>query len=191
MPRGKVAFVVEGELEKDFLQKQCATKTVIRKIPSNGENVAIERLASMIKAILDTLDNPTRVFVILDRERRQAAAEELEATLLNEIVSRGIALPISVHIADRMVENWIIADPEALASEQLVIDATEGTEGVGGKGKLKKAFRDQNQTYSERVDGVRLLERSVASVIATNSPSFSRLYASMQAAALPCAWIQR
>ncbi|SRR6266567_5964852 len=191
MPRGKVAFVVEGELEKDFLQNQCGHKTVIRKIPSNGDDVLIQRLAEMVKAILDTLRNPIQVFVILDREKRDVAATDLENMLLKELLKRGATGAISIHFADRMIENWIIADQTALASEHLTVEAPEGTEGIGGKGKLRQAFKAHHQTYSERVDGVRLLEKCTASVVAETSPSFSRLYSNIRAAELPCAWIER
>ena len=191
MPKGKVAFVVEGELEKDFLQNQCGHKAVIRRIPSNGEGVLVQRLAEMVKAILDTLRNPTHVFVILDREKRDIAARDLESTLLGELVKRGAKGVINVHFADRMIENWILADQHALDSERLTVEAPDGTEGTSGKGKLRQAFRAHHQTYSERVDGVRLLEKCAASVVAENSASFSRLYSNIKAAELPCAWMNR
>jgi hypothetical protein len=189
MPKGKAAFIVEGDLEKDFLQKQCNNKSIIRKIPSNGENVPIERLAAMVKAILDTLKNSSHIFVILDRETRDATAEQLEQELLGSLVAKGAMGAIYVHFADRMIENWIISDTKVLMDESLEIGATEGTEGIGGKGQLKQAFKRQKQSYSERIDGVRLLEKCAASALAQNSPSFARLYIRLQGANLGCPWL--
>ncbi len=191
MPKGKVVFVVEGELEKDFLQKQCGTQSIIRRVPSNGEDVALGRLALMVRAILLTIKNPSKVFVILDREMRDRGASECEAELLSELRGLGINTDISVHFADRMVENWIIADSRALLSEDLIVDVTDGAEGFGGKSRLKQAFRVRELTYSERVDGVRLLNKCSASAIAQKCESFARLYNSVKNAEVHCEWIER
>ena len=90
-----------------------------------------------------------------------------------------------------MVENWIIADSRALLSEDLIVDVTDGAEGFGGKSRLKQAFRVRELTYSERVDGVRLLNKCSASAIAQKCESFARLYNSVKNAEVHCEWIER
>lgn len=192
MPRGKMIFIVEGDLERIFLQRQCGNKLIIRKIPCNGDSVSIERIAIMVKSILAIIRNPGDVFVVIDREGRSETAEEIEQLILGQLNGIVAGVLFSIHIADRMTENWILAEGNALLSENLEVDEMHGGyEGCGGKAKLKTAFKKLNSTYSETVDGVRLLEKCIPSVIAGNSPSFFRLYHQLINKLDSCAWVTK
>jgi hypothetical protein len=192
MPKGKMVFIVEGDLEKKFLEKQCKSHLIIRKIPSNGDSVCIDKIVSMIRAIVELINNPGEIFVVLDREGRVETAEQLEqiiSTKLNEIFPRKL---LSIHIADRMIENWIIADIDVLLSEGLEIEGDPTMfEGCGGKAKIKAAFRKNNSSYSETVDGVRLLEKCMPTVLAQKSASFSRLYPRLLEKVGFCTWVTK
>lgn len=190
MPRSKPIFIVEGDLEKEFLQKHCDSKSIIRKIPSNGRNVPVDRLAEMVIAILEAIRNPTRVFVIVDREGRDISSSVLEESLLNRLTELGAQGSISVHVPDRMIENWILADHDACAAEHLDVDLPGSAEGCSGKSVIKGAFRQTRQAYSERIDGVRLLTSCKPEVIAQNSPSFARLHEQLAPVVSTCRWLE-
>lgn len=192
MPKGKMVFIVEGDLEKKFLEGQCKKHLIIRKIPSNGDSVSIERIAMMIKTIISLINNPGNIFVIIDREGRAESAIDLEQLILDRLSGVAPGCQISIHVADRMIENWILAEKNVLTAESLVVEETiESFEGCGGKSKLKAAFKKINSSYSETVDGVRLLERCIPSVIADKSPSFSRLYLKLIVEVGFCSWVTK
>lgn len=192
MPKGKLVFIVEGDLEKKFLEKQCKSHFIIRKIPSNGDSVSVVRIIAMIKAIIELINNPGDIFVIIDREGRSETSEELEQFIFDGLVGAAPGSQFSIHVADRMIENWIIAEQRVLISENLEVEINSGKfEGCGGKAKLKAAFKKIDSSYSETVDGVRLLERCIPSIIAKNSPSFSRLYPKLLTNIGFCSWVTK
>lgn len=192
MPRGKTVFIVEGELEKKFLSRQCNDKLVIRKIQSNGNKVSVDCIAKMVKSILRLIRNPGDIFVVIDREGRDETSEELEQLIHGKILAAVPGIVLSVHVADRMIENWILADGKALSSENLEIEGVlSGFEGCGGKARIKAAFKKNNSSYSETVDGVRLLERCIPAVIAQNSASFSRFYQELLQKVGFCGWVTK
>ena len=189
MPKGKVTFIVEGELELAFLKNQCGSKAIFRKVPSNGDDVSMECLTKMVAAIVGMGPEPEVLFVILDREHRALTALQLEQDLERRIVALSLSSKLSVHFADKMVENWIIADDEAMIKSGLQIEVGKlGTEGCGGKSKLKEAFKKKRLSYSERIDGPKLLNACSAKKLAANSPSFKRLADALKANSIECHW---
>ena len=127
--------------------------------------------------------------MILDREHRALTALQLEQDLERRIAALSLSSKLSVHFADKMVENWIIADDEAMIKSGLQIEVGKlGTEGCGGKSKLKEAFKKKRLSYSERIDGPKLLNACSAKKLAANSPSFKRLADALKANSIECHW---
>lgn len=192
MPKGKVTFIVEGDLELTFLKCQCRNSSVVRKVPSNGDDVSMECLAKMVKAIVQVGNEPSSLFIVLDREHRHASSEELENDLGMRLQTMGLAGNLHVHFADRMIENWILADQSVLNANQLEVKlGSGGTEGIGGKSKLKEAYKKKGLSYNERLDGSKLLSQCSAKTLATNSSSFKRLSESLTAEKISCNWAKK
>lgn len=189
MPKGKVTFIVEGDLEMTFLKNQCGNSSIIRKVPSNGDDVSMDCLAKMVHAIVGMGPEPTCLFVILDREHRLVTSVQLEVELINRLKALKVADNCHVHFADRMIENWIISDDAVLNANQLEVNlGKDGTEGCGGKAKLKEAFKKNRLSYSERIDGTKLLSKCSAKKLATASISFRRLSDALIAENIGCHW---
>ena len=73
---------------------------------------------------------------------------------------------IRVGVADRMIENWILADWERSIGN--IEEKPTLTDGIHGSGKLKHHLG----TYDKRTNGVNLFKKCRSKIIYENSPSF-------------------
>jgi hypothetical protein len=109
------------------------------------------------------------IVILTDREKRNDAfltvAAELNREILEQLASKKLTADIRIGVADRMIENWILADANALGNHA---EIPAETDGFGGKGLMKRIM----PTYSETVDGPDLFFKADASKMYENSPSF-------------------
>lgn len=192
MPKGLPVFLVEGHLEHDFLEEICGKKkSRVLKIP-NGKTVSPKVIARQVIAQVSMLaEEPSYVTVVADREQRAESAIDVENEIANELQQQGLMIPFSVHVPDKMIENWILADVNVLNGEGLSISLAVPAEGCHGKSVLDAAFRKKRSKYNERIDGVKLLKLCKASTVSSVSPSFQRLRLQLKNIFLGCHWIQR
>jgi Domain of unknown function (DUF4276) len=162
------AFIVDGFTELTIIQRLCPNRPIKRSI--NGKNVSLKRAAAEIVTIIRTMNNRYYPIVILtDREKRPddflTIADDLKREIVEQLVSKKMTADIRIGIADRMIENWLLADADSLGNPtEIPIE----TDGFGGKGLMKKLM----PTYSETVDGPDLFFKADASKMYENSPSF-------------------
>ena len=191
MPRGIPVIIVEGHLEHIFIRENCGTRIKVLKL-SNGDSVSPGALAKQIYYQLAALSvQPSYVAILADRESRTEESIDLENLITQALGTYKVTLPFSVHVPDKMIENWIIADSEVLEKEKLELGLVCGTEGCNGKAKLKQAFKNNNRKYSETEDGPRLLRRCSASKIRHVSPSFARFHSALAQAIPECHWLNK
>ncbi len=162
------AFIVDGFTEQLIIQQLCPNRPIRRSI--NGKDVSLKRAAAEIVAIIRRLNNRNYPIIILtDREERPDSfltmATELKREILEQLPSINKPADIRIGVADRMIENWILADAEALGNAPEIPPETDG---LGGKGLMKKIM----PTYSETVDGSALFFKADVSKMYENSPSF-------------------
>ena len=90
-----------------------------------------------------------------------------------------------VGVADRMIENWILADWESLRMSIPNLPAEPpSVEGRNGKGILRRLLRDQG--YSATIDGPKLLRKARPSFIQRQSKSFDEFRRQL---AISCWWL--
>jgi len=184
------AFLVEGDLEKIFVQNVCPGSPV-RKINCNGDSVSIEAIATRIGTLGRLLQRRCRTLVIVfDRERRAESCEQIEAALRRAMAAENLNTEIVVGIPDRDIEVWILGDPDMLrAGARLRADVCLACEdGVKGKSKLKSLLAEGIH-YVETVHGPEWLKKARPSVICQNSASFARFKDAMRA--FDCWWLKQ
>lgn len=182
----KPAFLIDGYTEKLILGRICPDSTV-RRIDMNGRNVRISSMATKIASIIRTLGNRFYPIVILvDREGREISKKDMEEKLTEELEKLDINCNLIVGVADKMIENWIIADWDNIKEYTGTKDSKpEITDGIGGKGAIKKVLPD----YQETLDGVQLFIGSNPHIMKENSPSFNSFSQKIQG--IKCDWINK
>jgi Domain of unknown function (DUF4276) len=178
-----VAFLVDGHLEQSFINNVCSGKTLVRRIGLNGNTVATKAIAQRIKAQAALLRNCRKIVICLDLEDRKMTFQEFEKEIEDELDKLGIKKEqIIINVVDQMIENWILADPDANG-----LDHNGPADGVGGKGKIKKLVRN----YHETIEGVEMLKKCRPSLMKQKSPSFDSFYKKTEAHIKPCWWLER
>lgn len=177
----KPAFLVDGLTEKRFVQRACKGRPV-QILNCNGETVAPGAIAKRAASLIRLWGGRCFPIVILvDRESRQEGASEFAETLSRAIRDEGIEDEVIVGVADRMIENWMIADP-ALWPDFEEIDSVDGISGVS-------VIKRRLGSYNKAANGPELLHRCRASEIRTRSTSFSAF--ADQLSRLRCSWLRR
>lgn len=177
----KPAFLVDGVTEQKFIQSICKDRPV-KIINCNGEKVSVEAIARRAASLIRLWGGRCfPVVILVDRESRNRSASGFCEDLLNAIRAEGIRDEIIVGVADRMIENWMIADP-------LLWPGADNIEDVDGHHGLS-LVRLRCQSYDKAANGHDLLRRSRASEIARRSASFRSLFD--QLGRFKCAWLRR
>lgn len=170
----KPAFIVDGFTEKLILEEICPGSKITRT-DLNGKTVTIKAIGKKISALIKLLGNNFYPIIILvDKEDRQESCEILIRELTEELIENGCGdQDIRVFFADRMIENWIIADWKILNRQEEKPLKTDGLRG-------SKIIKDSFGTYSKTIDGVKLFLKCNSRTIYDNSPSFKRMIDSIQ-----------
>ncbi|MBS1522432.1 MAG: DUF4276 family protein [Bacteroidetes bacterium] len=164
------AFIVDGFTERNIVQQICPGKP-IRRTDLNGKNVSIEAIAKKIASLIRLLNNRHYPIIILvDKEDRNMSNEEMCQKLRQLIIEEGINdIELKIGVADRMIENWILADWGKITQNAA---KPENTDGLKGSSRLKELLG----SYGKTTDGVDMFINADPSIIYQNSPSF-RLFA--------------
>lgn len=184
-----VAFIVEGDLEQDFVQNACP-RSPVRRLGCNGDTVTIEAIAKRVGTLGRLLQRKYGVLIVVfDREKRSESCDEIKNSLIQALYSEGITSRIVIGIPDRDIETWIVADPEMLRSSAKIVQDRQIDCCEGRKGKTAiKSLLAEGHYYVETVHGHIWLKKSRASVVASNSASFAAFASELSD--LDCWWLQ-
>ena len=160
------AFIVDGHTEQCFIGAICPGHP-IQRTNLNGKSVTINAIAKKMASMIRLFGNRHYPIIILvDREDREASIDDLAIELNEALVNEGITNEdIRIGFADRMIENWIIADFEKIAD---IKSKPEQTDGLKGSSIIKK----HKGTYNKVIDGVRFLLSVDKSIVYNESPSY-------------------
>lgn len=175
-------YLVDGITEQRFIQLVC--KNVSVKLTNlNGKSVATSALAKRIASLIRIWKGRYHpIIIVVDREKRQESAEEFAADLLAKIRLEQIEDVLIVGVADRMIENWMIADP-SLWPGQNIPPNVDGTAGAS----IVKGYLDGS--YDKVANGPQLLLRSRPKEISKRSPSFAALRTQLDQ--VNCHWLRK
>lgn len=160
------AFIVDGFTEKLVIGKLCPGKPISRT-ELNGKSVSIKAIANKVASFIRLYDNKYYpIIIVVDRESREETCTDLCQELNNELEKLGfIKKDIRICFADRMFENWIIADWSVLESEN---EKPKITDGLKGSSEIKKILG----SYSKTTEGVELFLKCNLEVVYKYSDSF-------------------
>ncbi len=174
------------------LQKEFGITPQFRKAPSNGHTVTPEGYANGVQGIVNLAlnSNYLHIFCILDREKRTITAAKLTEQIRTELISiiqknskishDELDRKIKIVVADRMMENWIIADVEGIKEKHDLIKDTaiqQKYDGMSGVNVLK-GFMKIN--YHKVQHAPILLKAISIDRAASNSPSFKKLLSALE-----------
>ena len=181
------AYIVEGFTEKLFLAEICSGHP-IKRLEINGKNVSLEAIIDRIESLAVLLKGRhSPIVVLFDREERDASSSAIAAEIERELRRRRPQEDFVIGVADRMIENWIVADWEALRNLDGSLSPTAPLcEGSNGKAVLRKALGKQG--YSTTVNGPALLKAARPSVIKDRSASFASFVSRLR---IDCWWLRR
>jgi len=161
------AFIVDGFTEKLIIEKICPGKT-IKRADINGKNVTLDAIAKKIASLIRLLNNRYHpIIILIDKEERNESISDIINSLHSKIVENGItSCDIRIGVADRMIENWIIADWACISSKMSTKPIV--TEGINGTSVIKK----NKINYNKTTDGVNLFLLANQKIIYKNSESY-------------------
>jgi hypothetical protein len=141
------AFIVEGQMEQRLLGRICPGNP-IRRIGCNGDHVEIERVCDFIETHIRLLGNRHHpIFVIFDREKREAGAEAIMDDVQRILEHRGFGdQDIRVFVADREAEDWLLKDTESICGLYDIPLPEVAPRGKAGLARLLKGRVDYHET---------------------------------------------
>lgn len=161
------AFIVDGYTEKLIIQQLCPGKPISRT-DLNGKKVSLDAIAKKVASLIRLFNNRHYpIIVLIDKEEREQDIAEIIEYLHSKLEENGIVnCDVRIGVADRMIENWIIADWDCLNSEKN--DKPNITDGLNGAAIIKKV----KGSYGKTTDGVDLFLSTNPIKIYQNSESF-------------------
>ena len=178
-------FLVEGQTEKLFIEQVCPGTKILR-LEINGRNVAIDAVVARAASLIRLQQGRTSPSIILfDREDRAEPASFIAQEVSTKLSQILPAERIVVGVADRMIENWILADWESLRSlAPNLPQAPATTDGLNGNAVLRRLLSN----YSKTLDGPKLLRSARATFIQLQSQSFAAFRTQLT---VTCPWLYR
>lgn len=132
----RIVALVEGHMETHFVRSTYANAIVQRPFP-NGRDVALEIIVECIIDALETVGGGIyRIIILLDREQRTLESCDIAAFILSSVRSAFPTRRFFVGVADRQIENWIVADEEFVRNRFGLASYTYAGDGTYGKGVL-------------------------------------------------------
>ncbi len=168
------AFIIDGFTEKLILDKICPGCKIART-DLNGKTVTIKAIAKKISAMIRLLGNRFYpIIIVVDKEDREQSCDILIEELTDELIKNGCGdQDMRIFFADRMIENWIIADWNILNNSKEKPLITDGL-------RASKIIKDSFGTYSKTIDGVELFLKCNSKILYKNSPSFKKMIDGIQ-----------
>ena len=168
------AFLVEGLMEQRIIQQLCPGKPA-RLIGANGKDVPISVIARFISKQVNAglYGRYFPIIIIFDREGRLEKPDNIIKSLKSEIKKIGLDVQqFRFGVADRMIENWILADRSRAFQGYDVKISNAEFEGSNGSSQIKKILKNQD-IYHKPTLGAEMFLRCRPEVMKNNSPSFS------------------
>jgi hypothetical protein len=161
------AFIVDGFTELKIIQRLCPGKPVSRT-DLNGKDVTLKAIAKRIASLIKLFgDRHYPIVILIDKEQRDIAFNEMAKQIGDELRNEHKLTnqDLRIGVADRMIENWIIADWETFAGE---MESPKNMEGTNGTAEIKRI----KGSYGKTTDGVKLFLQARQEKIYENSPSY-------------------
>lgn len=174
------AFLVEGITEQRFIQIVCRDSPV-KTINCNGSAVQAGAIAKRAASLIRLWGGRYfPIIILVDREDRVEAAEVFRTSLENAIRAEGVADQLVVGVADRMIENWMLANADLWTTAA----PPDSVDGFSGSSRLRKLM----PAYDKAAHGPDLLSRTRCSELRKRSASFRSLYERLST--LRCRWLR-
>ncbi|MBL7846152.1 MAG: hypothetical protein JNL40_01695 [Cyclobacteriaceae bacterium] len=162
----KPAFIVDGFMEKEIIQRLCPGRPISRT-DLNGKSVTIEAICKKVATFVRMWGNRYYpIIVLVDKEARNMNFDEMAEALRECLFAQGLhGQDIRVGVANRMIENWILADWETLAGGRKKPVVTEGVNGTS-------VIRSLKGSYGKTTDGVEFFLNARQEIMYENSESY-------------------
>lgn len=176
------AFIVDGYTEKIIIQKLCPSQPV-RRTDLNGKSVSISAIAKKVASLIRLLGNRYYPIVILvDKEQRDISFDIMAEQIREGIINEGIVnLDLRVGVANRMIENWIIADWETLTGGTL--NEPENPDGGSGSNIIRRV----KGSYDKTTDGVEYFLKVRQQIAYKKSESYKHFVDNLNG--IPCDYL--
>lgn len=163
--KGNPAFIVDGFTEKNIIDRICPNRPV-RRTDLNGKSVTLDKIAERLETYIRLFNNKYYpIIIIIDKEDRQQPCEEIIKYIMDKLNIAGFKNDdIRISIADRMIENWLIADTRIFTEKE----KPTKIDGVNGSSILKKKYG----SYSKSTDCLKIINNFNPEIAYKNSPSF-------------------
>ena len=180
-----IAYLVDGDLEKRFIEN-CCKGSPIRKI-GNGDQFPTRVIAKQAITQINLLSNRYANFVLLmDLEERKVSPSDFAADIRHELKCAGLGdQRVSIFIKEKEIEDWILADPEAI-SDYVGFPVTVSE--ARGKGGLARILKQYGIKYNEVTTGFELLKSVVCSRAMGKAPTLVELKNNFPS---QCWWLDR
>jgi hypothetical protein len=163
-------------METHFVNSTYANAIVQRPFP-NGDDVALDLIIECINDQLETVGGEIKkVIVLMDREGRHISASEMANLIAAGVSHKNPGRAFYIGVSDREIENWILADEQAVAVQCGNPGYGYDCEGRNGKSVLQKLTDGVDLGYRDKA---LLLKASYASRIRAKSPSFDNFVGSL------------
>ncbi|NOR69224.1 MAG: DUF4276 family protein [Methylomarinum sp.] len=192
----QTVFIMDGPSDiRAFtgkLQKEFGSTPDFRKAPCNGHTVSPEGYVNGVQGIINFAlnSNYLHIFCVLDREKRRTSAVNLAIQIKTELISileknskisnSELNKKIKIVVADRMMENWIIADIEGIKEASNLIKGDAAQKGYDGAHGVK-VLKEIMYTKYDKVQHAPILLKKISIERAKqNSPSFSNFITALE-----------
>ena len=171
-----IGVIVDGPGDFASLRARFSGTMKVRKATGpRGHTVTIAQLLSSARRQVRqlALEGCDKVLLLFDYEMRTERYADFIRTAQAEADRQSFAVPVVVCAANRMIENWYLADVEELSRRRVYIRPKlrqRNFEGLHGKDELKKLLRS-NIKYDEIGQGRQLFCTIRLEVAGANSPS--------------------
>jgi hypothetical protein len=187
-PYPKIVAFVEGDMEQMFLNNNFNYVKVVSV--SNGISWSTNALADQIASFYKADEYYSWWMIVwVDRERRPENSDEIEQHIREKLCDAG-ADPerIKILVADRMIENVILADEKFIRLHFGDIDYSYQSSGLGGKRILSEKYGQLGIHYRETKHEVAALKMIRLFRAAQSCAAVSRF---VNVNPLPCWWIDQ
>lgn len=173
-----IGLIVDGEGDyAAFRARYRGLAKVFRTDGPRGHEVSAEQIVeSARKQIAQLRDlGCTRIAIVTDLESRQVRAQTFRDRCLAHARGLPYAVDLLVFVADRMLENWLLADIAYISSRKRYFKAVRrqrNYESTDGKAELKRLFQ-KGYSYNEIRHGQELFPLVRTNEATQRSASFA------------------
>ncbi|KUK53873.1 MAG: hypothetical protein XD78_0823 [Desulfotomaculum sp. 46_296] len=174
----KIGIIVDGHGDFHSIKKRFSQLKVLKSDGPRGHNALIKDIIFKAKKQIKILSmgyKCHKVILLLDMEEREETYDNLLILLQNEVEKNRFDCNVNIVIANKMIENWYLADIEFLSNNCSFLKdrlRQKSYEGKHGKKEIKKLFK-KNTNYNEVEHGPKLFLMIRLEVARKNSISLN------------------